>query len=148
MHSMKRPAIRMRWKLGVTKRNWNDLKAAATAANALNTQQYQKAVDDENKLHALKLKNIADQKKAQDASSGGGSNSNTSSGSNSDSSSGSGALTSTIVQPVELHVHLDGAVIIGSQIDKAAEQFARPILKQLAAIQQRSRLNILTGGKL
>ena len=126
----------------------DDLKAAATAANALNTQQYQKAVDDENKLHALKMKNIADQQKAQNASSGSGSNASTSSGSNSDSGSGSGALTSTIVQPVELHVHLDGAVIIGNQVDKAAEQFARPILKQLAAIQQRSRLNILTGGKL
>jgi hypothetical protein len=39
----------------------DDLEAAAKAANALNSQTYQQAVQQENELHALKMKNLADQ---------------------------------------------------------------------------------------
>lgn len=46
-----------------------DLKAAAEAANALNSQSYQQAVQEENELHALKMKNLADQDAAAKKSS-------------------------------------------------------------------------------
>ena len=65
-----------------------DLKAAAEAANQLNSQIYQQAVQRENELHALKMKNIQDQAAAANKANAGAS-----------SSTSSGASASSNAEP-------------------------------------------------
>ncbi|MBQ3302826.1 MAG: phage tail tape measure protein, partial [Eggerthellaceae bacterium] len=70
-----------------------DLKAAAEAANTLNSQSYQQAVQEENQLHELKMQNLQKQAQAA-ANSSSSTGAGSSSGSTSSSSGDSGASSS------------------------------------------------------
>ena len=74
-----------------------DLKAAAEAANSLNSDSYQKAVQEENELHDLKMQNLQKQAQAAAATSKSGGSASTSTGGGSStttSSSGGGGAGS------------------------------------------------------
>ena len=102
----------------------DDLKAEAQAANQLNSQAYRQAVDDENALHALKDKNIADSNAKQNQSANTSNKSQSSSGPASDSSGGGSAtgggslVTSSnqqsVVHNITAHIDLSNAIFVGA----------------------------------
>ena len=122
----------------------DDIKTEAEKNNTLNTAAYQNLIKLEDQLHALKLAHIKEQQDAAntDAGSAGSGSGSSSSSSASPSSAG---LAPTQQGGITLNIHLPpGTTIIGNDLNKAGEQLAAPILKQLQAIQARSRVNIIT----
>jgi TP901 family phage tail tape measure protein len=120
----------------------DDLQAAAKAANQLNSQVYLQAVQQENQLHALKLKNIAAQQAAQNGSSNSGSGSSASKpnggiGSGGDSSDGTGnaGFGGTNVQAPVINFHGD---IIGTDPKSLAKYLSAAIVSELKAVQSRT----------
>jgi tape measure domain-containing protein len=134
----------------------DDLQAAAKAANQLNSQVYLQAVQQENQLHALKLKNLAAQQAAQNggtsptssngsgssAKSNGGIGSGGSTSADNGNGSGFGGLGNVTIQIVAPQ----GVIITSqSQLDELANKVILPALR---SVQARSTLNIITGKKL
>jgi TP901 family phage tail tape measure protein len=124
----------------------DDLKAAAKAANELNSAEYQKAVDNENKLHDLKIQNIKDEAKQKNASS----NPSTSGGNSSGGSSSNGSSSSESSNPVQrmaLDIKLDGTALRALSVDPAnANQIAQQLLPHIVGQIQQSMRN--AGGRI
>lgn len=136
-----------------------DLKSQAQAAGDLNTQQYNQAVANANKLHALNLANIAAEKKAQSddtstpsgaqtQSGGAGAGSPGGIGTSSaadDSGSGGAGLGGTGgggSAPISFIIHVAGS-IIGGTPDQIAQGLTALVLPQLKSLQARSTTPIL-----
>ncbi len=114
----------------------DDLKSEAEADGQLNTAAYKHLIDLENQLHALKLKNIADQQ-AQAATS------NTTASTASSSSGTSGGLGGG--GNVTFNVDLSSAIVMGGNKQDLQEALARVVLPGLQAIKAKSTGNILGG---
>jgi len=118
-----------------------DLAAAAKAAGALSSSQYQQDVANANALHALKMKQLAQQAAAQSAANGSSSGVSSSSSGSGASPSGPGASSGGGALPVglqALHYHLaDGsqATLYGdaANANKVWDSFVQEI--------QRARIN-------
>jgi tape measure domain-containing protein len=119
------------------KKALQDIRDEATLDGALNVQEYNKLAKLEDELHALKLKNIKEQQKAQDtsASNSGGTSTGNDSGGN---SAGTGNTTQRGTAAPGITVDFSGATIIGGTKEQIGEQLARLVLKPLQQIAARS----------
>jgi tape measure domain-containing protein len=122
-----------------------DIKDEATKNDTLNTAAYANLVKLEDQLHQLKLQHIAEQNAAANTSTDSGSGSGSGTGSSSNATAASGGLAPSGSQVIALHIHLESPTLIGSDVDKAAVAFAKPILAQIQRIQANSRVDVITG---
>jgi len=120
------------------------LKELAEAANQLNSEQYRQDVANAEALHQKKLKDIQAEQQAQNGG-GGSSNTKTSTGTpglgGGGDGSGGGGGGGFGNSGVTINVHV--GTVIGSDLQKAAEDLARPMLKELQRIQSNSSKPIL-----
>jgi TP901 family phage tail tape measure protein len=118
----------------------DDLKTAAKAANELNSAEYQQAVDNENKLHDLKSKNIKDEANQREAS-------RTTSNSGSGGGSSGGGSSSTPVSKMTLDIKLDGTALRALSVDPAnANQVAAQLMPHIIGQLQQAMRN--AGGRV
>jgi hypothetical protein len=116
------------------------LQSAAKAANQLNSQTYLQAVENENKLHELKMANIASEQTAQNGSSPNGSQPSVPPGAgglgggDGSSPSGNGAGLGG-AQPV-IQIHIDTA--IGTDPKSLAKYLTSAMAAELKALQART----------
>ena len=119
----------------------DDLQAAAKAANQLNSQIYLQAVQQENQLHQLKLKNLAAQQAAQNGSgSGSGSSSDTSAQTTGAAGIGSGSASTgggAGFGIPSVTVNVQGS-IVGGTPDDIVKALTPVIIKQLKQVQART----------
>jgi hypothetical protein len=120
------------------KKALQDIKDEATLDGALNVQEYNKLAKLEDELHALKLKNIKEQQKAQDtsASNSGGTSTGNDNGGN---SAGTGNTTQRGTAIPGLTIDFSGATILGGTKAGLADQLARLVLPVLKDIERSSR---------
>jgi hypothetical protein len=93
----------------------------------------------------LKMQHVAEQSAAANISRGSGSGSGSATGSSSNAAAASGGLAPGGSLAIAPHIHLENPTLIGSDVDKAAAAFAKPIPAQIQRIQANSRVNIFTG---
>lgn len=123
----------------------DNLKAAAKEAGKLNDLEFLRAIEKAKKLHADNLKDIEDEQKAKDKGSNptptGGGAASASGGNRGDGLSNIGGGSGGLV--INLHLHTDGATIIGGNRKQVAKDLLDPMVDELKQLQQRSTGDIL-----